>query len=314
MHPFLILFIIILSLYVLFFGVVYICYAIVFKTNKLLKRQKEYYVPIGKSYRVHKEQLIAWQKEAKSIPCEKIAIKSFDGLTLRGKFYEYEKGAPIEIMFHGWRGNAERDLSGGIQRCFALKRSALLIDQRGQSSSDGFTITFGVKERYDAISWANYVYDRFGDSVPIILTGISMGASTVLLASELDLPKTVKGVIADCGYSSAKKIIKKVIKQLYFPAFLFYPIIRLGAKLYGGFDIESADCEKALQNAKVPVIFIHGTTDGFVPYSMSEDNFNACVSDKDILFIDGAGHGLAYIIDPKLYIEKLKQFNKKINL
>ncbi len=314
MNPLLIFFIIILSAYALFFSVTYICYAIVFKTNKLLKRQKEYYVPIGKSYRVHKDQLIAWQKEAKSIPCEKIEIKSYDGLTLRGKFYEYEKGAPIEIMFHGWRGNAERDLSGGIQRCFALKRSALLIDQRGQSSSDGYTITFGVKERYDAISWANYVYNRFGDSVPIILTGISMGASTVLLASELELPPTVKGIIADCGYSSAKKIIKKVIKQLYFPVFIFYPIIRFGAKLYGDFDIESADCEKALKNAKVPVFFVHGTTDGFVPSSMSEDNFNACVTDKDILFVDGAGHGLAYIIDPEKYIENLKQFNKKINL
>lgn len=314
MHPLLIVFIIILALYALFFGVVYICYAIVFKTNKLLKRQKEYYVPIGKAYRPYRDIFINWQKDARKIPHEKIEIKSFDGLTLRGKFYEYEKGAPIEIMFHGWRGNAERDLAGGIQRCFALKRSALLVDQRGQSSSDGYTITFGVKERFDALAWANYVYERFGDSVPIILTGISMGASTVLLASELDLPPTVKGIIADCGYSSAKKIIIKVIKQLYFPAFIFYPIIKLGAKIYGDFNVEEADCEKALKKAKVPVIFIHGTGDGFVPNYMSEENYNACKTEKELIFIDGAGHGLSYIIAPDKYIQELKQFNQKIGL
>ncbi len=314
MNPLLIVFIVLLSAYALFFGVVYICYAIVFKTNRLSKKQKEFSVPLGKIYKPHKEQMIAWQKEVKDIPYEAVEIKSFDGLTLRGKYYECKKGAPVEIMFHGYRGNSQRDLAGGVQRCFKLNRNALLVDQRGQSSSDGYLMTFGVREKLDALAWANFAYEKFGDDVNLLLTGISMGASTVLLASELDLPKTVKGIIADCGYSSAKKIIIKVIKSLHLPAFIFYPIVKLGAKIYGDFNVEEADCEKALKNAKVPVVFIHGKTDAFVPAYMSEENYNACKTEKELVLIDGAGHGLAYVIAPDKYLETLTRFNNKIGL
>ena len=314
MNPLIIILIIISSVLILFFGVTYICYSLVFKTTKHQKRYDKFSVPNGKIYLPHKEQMIAWQKEARDIPHENIEIKSFDGLTLRGKFYEYEKNAPIEIMFHGYRGNSERDLAGGVQRCFALKRSTIIIDQRGQGKSDGNLITFGVYEKYDALAWANYAYERFGDSVSLILTGISMGASTVLLASELSLPKTVKGIIADCGYSSAKKIIIKVIKNIHLPSFIFYPIISLGAKVYGKFSLSDADCEKALKYAKVPVLFIHGTTDAFVPSYMSEENFNACACEKDILLVDGAGHGLAYVIGADAYFKAIEDFDKKINL
>ncbi|MBQ3235514.1 MAG: alpha/beta hydrolase [Clostridia bacterium] len=314
MHPILVSLIIIISALILFFGIVYFCYFLVFKTTKKQKRYDEFNVPKGKIYIPHREQMIAWQKEARKIPHEDVEIKSYDGLTLRGRFYEYEKGAPIEIMFHGYRGNSERDLAGGVQRCFSLKRSTIIVDQRGQAKSDGNLITFGVREKLDALSWANYAYERFGDSVSLLLTGISMGASTVMLASELELPPTVKGIIADCGYSSAKKIIIKVIKKLYLPAFLFYPIIKLSAKIFGKFNLDDADCEKALANAKVPVMFIHGKTDEFVPSYMSEDNFKACKTEKSILLVDGAGHGLAYVIGATEYFNAIREFDKKINL
>ena len=314
MNPLFILFIIILSIYVAIFLISYVCYFIVFRTTKRLKRQKEFSIPSGKVYLPHKEKLIELQKETKLIPCEDIEIKSFDNLTLRGKFYEYEKGAPIEIMFHGYRGNSQRDMAGGVQRCFKLKRSALLCDQRGQASSDGFLISFGDKEKFDALSWANYCYERFGDNVNLLLTGISMGASTVLLASELELPPTVKGIIADCGYSSAEKIIKSVMKKMHFPTFIFYPILNFGANLFGDINLDKISAENAVKNAKVPVCFIHGKTDDFVPPDMSEENFNACKTEKDLLLVDGAGHGLAFIIAPDDYIETLSNFDKKIGL
>ncbi len=309
MNPILIALIIALSVIILFFLSSYICYVLVFKTTAKQKNYEEFKLPMGDVYIKYKDQMLAFMKEARNIPHEDIEIKSFDGLTLRGKYYEYKSGAPIEIMFHGYRGNSERDLAGGIQRCFKLKRSALVVDQRGHGNSDGFNIYFGAKEKFDVLSWANYAYDRFGDSVPLLITGISMGASSVLLASELNLPPSVKGVIADCGYSSAKDIIKKIIKKIHLPVFIFYPLISFGAKFYGKFNLEDANVKKALKNAKIPVKIVHGKDDDFVPHYMSEENYNAISTEKSILLVDGAGHGLSYLVDPEKYLEEVKFFN-----
>ncbi len=297
-----------LAITIIFFLSSYICYLIVFKTTKKQKKYEDFSLPKGKIYLKYKDQMLSFMKEARQIPFEAFEIKSFDGLTLRGKFYEYRKGAPIEIMFHGYRGNSERDLAGGIQRCFTLKRSALVVDQRGHGNSDGFNVYFGAKEKYDVQSWANFVYKKFGDEIPILITGISMGASSVLLATELKLPPTVKGVIADCGYSSAKDIINKVLKQLYLPSFIFYPIIAFGARFYGKFNLNDADVVSALEKSKIPVKFIHGTTDDFVPYSMSKLNYDACMSEKSILLVEGAGHGLSYLVNKQKYLEEVKFF------
>lgn len=309
MNPILIIAIIIISILLLFFLATYVCYVLVFKTTKKQKVYEEFSLPDGKIYLEYKDQMLNFMKEARTIPFEEFEIKSYDGLTLRGKYYEYQKNAPIEIMFHGYRGNSERDLAGGIQRCFSLKRSALVVDQRGHGNSDGFNIYFGAKEKFDVVSWAEFAYQKFGSNVPLLITGISMGASTVLLASELQLPPSVKGVIADCGYSSAKEIIKKIIKQIHLPTFVFYPLIAFGAKFYGKFNLKDADVTRALKNSKIPVKFIHGTTDDFVPYTMSEINFNACSSDKSILLVEGAGHGLSYLVNPEKYLEEVKFFN-----
>ncbi len=308
MNPIILTIIIVASIVLLFFITSYICYVLVFKTTAKQKDYEEFKLPMGKVYIKYKDQMLAFMKEARNIPHEDIEIKSFDGLTLRGKYYEYDKSAPIEIMFHGYRGNSERDLAGGIQRCFKLKRSALVIDQRGHGNSDGYTIYFGAKEKYDVLSWANYAYDRFGDSVQLLITGISMGASCVLLASELNLPPSVKGVIADCGYSSAKDIIKKIIRKIHLPVFIIYPLISFGAKIYGKFDLEDANVKKALKNAKVPIKLVHGKDDDFVPYYMSEENFNACSFEKSILLVDGAGHGLSYLVNPEKYLKEVKFF------
>ena len=143
----------------------------------------------------------------------------------------------MEIMFHGYRGNAERDLSGGIQRCFALGRSVLLVDQRTSCGSEGNVISFGINEHRDCLSWVDFAVKHFGPDIKIILTGISMGASTVLMAAGKELPKNVVGVLADCGFSSAREIIKKCARDLKIPADLIYPFIKLGAKIFGHFNL-----------------------------------------------------------------------------
>lgn len=289
-----------------------VCFRKTFYVTKKQKIREEFELPQGKDYIPYHDLMLSWMKEAKAYNREEIVINSFDGLKLKGYYYEHQKGLPIEIMFHGYRGSAERDLCGGIQRCKELGRNALLVEQRGQGSGEecGHVITFGIKERFDAKAWADYAFNRFGDKVPLILTGISMGAATVLMASGLDLPKTVVGIVADCGYDSPKNIICHVLESVNLPSKYFYPFLKLGAKVFGRFNLEETSAVEEVKKAKVPIVFIHGKADDFVPAYMSENNYNACVSPKRLELFEGAGHGAAYLTNPEKYINALSEIEK----
>ena len=265
-------------------------------------------IPEGAAYEEFRENMEKWARDLRAMPHEEMSITSFDGLTLRGKFYEYAPNAPIELMFHGYRGTAERDLSGGVERCFKLGRSALLVDQRACSDSEGNVISFGINEHRDCLAWLDFAIQRFGKDVKIILTGISMGASTVLMVSDQALPPNVLGILADCGFSSAKDIIKKVIHQMGLPADIGYPFVKLGAKLFGHFDLEACSAVEAVKNATVPVIFFHGDGDDYVPCEMSRINYEACTSKKKLVIIPRAGHGLSYPVAPDTYLNALREF------
>ena len=288
----------------------YVCFRIVFYVpRKNEQPSDELPVPSGKLYEPYHDMMRLWIKEARGFPQEHFYIKSFDGLTLRGKYYEYAPNAPIELMFHGYRGNAERDLGGGVQRCFALGRSALIVDQRACGNSEGNVITFGVKESRDCLSWLDFMQERFGPDARIILTGISMGASTVLNASASPLPSTVIGVLADCGFDSPRNIMYKVIKEdMHLPPKISYPFVRLGAILFGKFDPDSVTSIDSVRRATVPVIFFHGEDDAFVPKEMSKANFDACPTRKALVIIPKAGHGLSFPVDQQGYLQALREF------
>ncbi|MBQ8538004.1 MAG: alpha/beta hydrolase [Clostridia bacterium] len=291
----------------------YICYRMAFYSapRKPLK-EDEIQMLEGDIYEAFRDRITNWTRQIRAMPHEDVSIISFDGLTLRGKFYEYAPGAPIELMIHGYRGTAERDMCGGVERCFKLRRSALLVDQRASGTSDGNLITFGVNERKDCLRWVDFLIDKFGPDVRIILTGISMGAATVMMAAGEKLPPNVVGVLADCGYSSQKEIICKVIRQLKLPAKPLYPFVKLGAKLYGHFDLEETTPLDAMKRCKVPVFFVHGENDDYVPCQMSLDCYNVCVSQKAIFTVPGAGHGLAYPSDLEGYYAAVREFFDKL--
>ena len=293
----------------------YICFVKVFKTpkRKILK-EGEYDFPPGDIYEPFYPQMKIWTDSIRSMKRELMEITSFDGLKLRGYYYEYSPDSPLELIFHGYSGNAERDLSGAVERCFALGRSAILIDQRGAGMSEGGISTFGVLERRDCLSWIEFATDKFGKERPLIIGGISMGAATVMMASGEGVPENVVCVMADCGYSSQKDIICKVVKEMKLPVKLLYPFIKLGAKICGGFDLEEVTPIEAVGKSKTPIVFIHGDTDDFVPYSMSVDCFNACKAKKKMVTIEGAGHGLAFPVNQAKYVESLREFENEANL
>ena len=272
------------------------------------KKKESVNLPIGKIYEPYWEDMKSWATAVRNMPCQEVEITSFDGLKLHGRFYEYAPGATIELMFHGYRGDSERDMPGGVQRCFKLGRSALLVDQRCAGLSQGRTITFGVKEHRDCLAWVDFLTHHFGSDVKIILTGISMGAATVLMAAGKPLPENVVGVIADCAYSSPKEIIQIVIRQMGLPVKLSYPFVKLAARLYGGFRLEEYSPMEAVKNASVPIIFIHGQEDNFVPCRMSEKMYEICPAKKKLFVVPGAGHGLACLMDPEGYYQALREF------
>jgi fermentation-respiration switch protein FrsA (DUF1100 family) len=237
-------------------------------------------------------------------------MRSYDGLTLRGKYYEYEKGAPIEILFHGYRGDGERDLSAGIERCFAVKRNVLIVDQRASGTSDGNTITFGVKERYDCLKWIDFVNERFGKDTQILISGVSMGAATVILAAAEELPENVQCVLADCGFTSAEEMIQKVIAGMKLPVKIVYPFVWLGARIFGNFNVSHARPLDALDTCKLPILFIHGTKDAYVPCEMSQKMYELYSGKKGLTLIEGAPHGLAYPVNKTKYVQAVQEFEK----
>lgn len=290
-------------------GLSYWCFRFGFYAPRKNTHPADYIdLPEGEIYEPFHADMTRWVREARAMPQENMTVKSFDGLTLTGKYYEFSPDAPIEIMFHGYRGSAERDLSGGVQRCFQLGHSALIVDQRCSGGSDGTVITFGINEHKDCLVWVDHTIRRFGADVRIILTGLSMGAATVMMAAGCDLPENVVGVLADCGYTSPKDIIHLTIKKMGLPVSISYPLAKLGASLFGHFDLEETSPMEALKKAKVPVIFFHGETDDYVPCYMSKENYDACASRKKLVTVPGAGHGLSYPVDRDGYLKAVREF------
>lgn len=287
----------------------YACYRMTFSVPK---KCADPYDGIDKgSFVSYKHDIRELIDTVREIPYEDVYTVSEDGLRLHGKYYEKTPGAPVEILCHGYRGTGYRDFCGGLQLALKRGHNALLIDQRAHGESEGKCLTFGIKERKDCRSWVNYIIERCGIDTKIILVGISMGAATVTMATELDMPDNVVAVIADCGYSSPEKIIRKVMKDMKYPQFL-YPVVELGAKLYGHFELGEASSEEALKSSKIPVLFIHGEADDFVPCDMTKVNYEVCASKKVLVTVPEAGHGLSYLVDLDKYKGEVDKFLEEV--
>ncbi len=246
-----------------------------------------------------------------AVPWEDVAITARDGTALTGRYYRAAEGAPLQIQFHGYKGNAIRDFCGVWPVAQKLGHNVLLVDQRCHGNSGGHTITFGIRERLDCLDWVNYACDRFGP-VPTVLMGVSMGAATVLMASSLELPNNVKGIVADCPYDAPANIIKKVLGvEMGMPVKLVYPLIRLGGILYGRFDLEAASPLESVPNAKCPILLIHGDDDRFVPYEMSCRIYAAAPETVEFHTVPGSGHAMNSIWDPEQYRAVLLDFLRK---
>lgn len=268
----------------------------------------DYCISRGEQMDAQRDTIIGMIAKLNERPYEEVYITSDDGLRLRGRYYRGREGAPIVIGCHGYRGTPSRDFSGGTAMYLGAGFHLLMIEQRAHCGSEGHTITFGVRERYDCLRWIDYVRGRFGADRPILLGGISMGAATVLMASGLDLPDNVKGIVADAPYTSPGAIIRKVCGDLHIPAGLAWPFLWLGARLFGGFDLsqKDADAAEAVRAARVPILLIHGEDDRFVPCDMGRKIAAANPALIEIHTFPEAGHGLSFLVDRPRY-ERIAQ-------
>ena len=244
----------------------------------------------------------------KAKPCETVRITSHDGEVLVGHWMPVKDAKRIIIAVHGWRATWYQTFGLVADSWAENGCSALFIEQRASENSGGDTISFGLIERYDCRDWVLWVNEHLGRELPIYLCGVSMGASTVLMASSLDLP-SVHGIIADCGYTSPRAIWKHVANNNLHISFGLRGAIAdelLKQKIQMSSDEYSTT--EALRNSRIPVIFIHGANDHFVPVTMTYENYLACAGPKRLLIVPGADHGQSYFVERERYEDEVKRF------
>lgn len=229
---------------------------------------------------------------------ETVTITASDGIALVGHWIPCEQPERILIAMHGWRSTWHHDF--GLIADFWHNHgcSVLYAEQRGQGNSGGEYMGFGLTERFDCLDWVHWVNDRFGTELPIYLCGVSMGATTVLMAADLALPENVHGIGADCGFTSPEAIWRHIASNNLHISFglcgkIADEILKRKIKVESGDD----STMEALENTKIPVLFIHGTDDAFVPVEMTYENYKACAGPKKLLVVPGAGHGMSYYVD-----------------
>ena len=283
------------------------CYRIAF-FNANLQEQDAYIIPPGKQHEKDADTILHMIHNADTLPYEQVYIKAHDGTQLAARYHHVKTGAPLQILVHGFHSSAVRDMCGLSQLAREMGFNTLMVDQRAHGKSGGHTITFGVKERCDCLDWVRYAVERFGADTKIVLAGLSMGAATVLMASELLLPDNVVGIVADCPYASPGGIIRTVARSIHIPGWLVYPFVVLGGLVYGHFWLPGNSAVHAVRDARVPILLLHGEADRLVPCKMSVAIFNACAAPKRLETFPNAGHGLSYVVDPARYKRIIGEF------
>ncbi len=272
------------------------------------KKRNVYDIPDSRLYKNHRDKLLKQIDEMEKIPHKKVRITSDDGVGLCGRMYNVRDNAPVLIAFHGYRGNYAWDGYGFFKVCHEMGINIIMIDERAHGESGGNVITFGIKERYDCVKWIQYVIRTYGESINIILAGVSMGASTILMATELGLPANVKGIISDCAYSRPGDIIRQTIRNMGLPLKIVYPLVKMGAHIFGHFNIEDASPVESVEKLGIPTLFIHGSEDSVVPLAMGDILYEKCSAKKRRIIIDRADHANSALVDYDIYSQTVKEF------
>lgn len=304
-------FVVVAVLIIVFMAAVYCLFRNVF-CHPPKKRPDARHIPESSLYKAYRDTMSDVVKDMELTTYEEVSILSSDGLKLYGKLYSLKEGAPLMIFFHGYHGVPAWDGYGFYQICKKNGINILMIDERAHGKSQGGVITFGIKERYDCKLWVDYAIERFGENTDIILAGVSMGAASVIMSSELGLPENVRAIVADCGYSEPAAIIKETIRNMKLPVTPIYWLLNLGAHLFGRFNLEETTVLKAASKLQIPVLLIHGKQDSVVPLSMNDALYESCAGRKERVLIEGADHANSAMTDFEAYEKAVMGFLAEI--
>lgn len=250
-----------------------------------------------------------WLEKASNF--EEVFTNSFDNLKLHGYQVLNKDTNKWAITVHGYMTDAF-SLSTKALHYYEIGYNVLAVDLRGHGKSSGNYIGMGYHDAKDLIQWIKYITLK-DKNAEILIHGVSMGGATVMITSSFDeISQNVKVIIEDCGYTSALDQFKFQLNKLFnLPAFPILNIASLAVKIKAGYFLNEASPINAVKNAKVPIMFIHGDNDTFVPFYMLDELYNACTSEKYKLVIKGASHAHAEDKNSNLYWREIDKFVNK---
>ena len=233
---------------------------------------------------------------------EEITVMSEDGLKLVGTYLPKAGSKRTVLCFHGYTSDGANDFPCLAKFYHEAGYHVLLVDERAHGRSEGTYIGFGCLDRFDVLSWCRKLIEKFGPDQEFILHGISMGGATVLMASGLNLPPQVKGIISDCAFTSAWDVFTSVLHTMYhLPAFPIMQISDWMARKKAGYSLAECNAAREVRKAGVPILLIHGDADTFVPCRMCYEIYENCASDASLLIVKGASHAESYHKDIPAY-------------
>lgn len=242
-------------------------------------------------------------------PIEKLSLTALNGETLRGSvIIPPVSNGRLLIACHGAHSSGVGEFCFDMPYFYREGYTVLMPEHRGCGESDGKFLGYGTHESADTLLWLDYARKRF-PNLNVYLHGVSMGGATVLMMSDKVSDPAVKGIIADCSYTSAWDEFSYQLKtSFHLPNFPVLHTCDLICRLICGYDFRDASPLRAVSNSKLPVLFIHGAADDFVPQFMQDELYAACPTRKEKLTVAGAVHARSYYTDPKAYEAAIERF------
>lgn len=261
------------------------------------------------------EEFIAgdWRNWVQKQSFQDMTLTSFDDLKLKGYFLEAKQPTNKLVIFaHGYLGHGKQMGLFGQYYYEQLGYHIFMPDLRGHGESEGAYYGFGWHDRLDLIGWTDLLIDKLGEDTDIIYHGLSMGAATVLMASGETLPPQVKAMIADSPYSDVYQLFEyQMDRMFHLPAFPLLDLTSVITDIKADYTLKEASALKQVTKAQVPILYIHGENDTFVPTDMTRELAEHTSSPHIVWTVPHANHGEAFVLEKESYIQNIQTFLSK---
>ena len=257
------------------------------------------------------EEARAWQEGHYDLswydPLEKkeYTVTSYDGYVLHVQFLKNSCGTDRCVLIsHGYTDNRFGALKYA-RMYLELGFNVIVYDLRGHGVNEPTFCTYSVRERKDLSALIMDSRDRYPAMSLFGIHGESLGAATSIAVLEEKPP--IDFVVADCGFGQIMPVLQAGLKGMHLPAFLVH-IASLCAKIRYGYSFDQMRPVDSLHHNTVPILFIHGAEDDFIPPSHSEQMKAETGGYAELHLIAGAGHANSILTDPETYRYTVKRF------